>query len=455
MSFKQKPSRHKYLSNVQTLDELHHNNITKFHEEKSGLAQKRKKLDDLYRKQQSFDKSTDIKTRSQTRGEIKQLEMEINGAKNDSKILEYMSKAGEYIVNYYEITCGVYYNINENDTKEKSTNGPDKGITDTVVDITETETRPKKSKEKTGINISDKLKHYNELSQKNRKVKKPVKKRRIVQESSGKKSILQYFNADNPKETEENVNNGNGITIMNRATLQDKYLMIMDKNYACEKVRADKIINCLNCNVEKTLFQSEGSYVCRKCGDTEPVIMESEIPSHKEMANEKQKYPYKKINHLKEKLNQFQSKESADIPENICNAIRMDLRKKKIRPENCAPFHIKSILKKRRLTSYYEHLQQIYCIISGANPITLPREVEETIINMFQAMQESFRAHCPASRSNFLSYSYVLNKLFRILKMPEHAKYFNLLKSKDKRREQDIIWKKICKDMGWTFYPSL
>jgi len=130
------------------------------------------------------------------------------------------------------------------------------------------------------------------------------------------------------------------------------------------------------------------------------------------------------------------------------------LRKKKIRPENSTPSDIKSILKKNRLTSYYEHLQQIYCIISGANPITLPREVEETIINMFQAMQESFRSHCPSSRSNFLSYSYVLNKLFRILKMPEHAKYFSLLKSKEKRREQDIIWGKICRDMRWKFYPS-
>jgi len=451
MSFKKKPSKHKYLSNVQTLDELHHNHITKFREEKNELPQKKRRLDELYKKLHSFDKSIDIKTKSQVRGEIKQLENDINSAKNDSKILEYMSKAGDYIVNYYEITCGVYYNINDDDICEQKNL---KNQTDTVIDLTETEAQQKKPKGQSGINISDKLKHFNELSQKNRKIKKPVKKRRILQETSVKKSIFQYFNPENKENSIEEKQNEESKIIMNRATLQDKYLMIMDKNYACEKVKSDKIIYCAICNNEKTLFQSEGSYVCRKCGHTEAVIMESEIPSHKEMANEKQKYPYKKINHLKEKLNQFQSKESADIPENICNIIKSDLRKKKIRPENSTPSDIKSILKKNRLTSYYEHLQQIYCIISGANPITLPREVEETIINMFQAMQESFRSHCPSSRSNFLSYSYVLNKLFRILKMPEHAKYFSLLKSKEKRREQDIIWGKICRDMRWKFYPS-
>jgi hypothetical protein len=38
--------------------------------------------------------------------------------------------------------------------------------------------------------------------------------------------------------------------------------------------------------------------------------------------------------------------------------------------------------------------------------------------------------------------------------MNEHAKYFNLLKSKEKLREQDFIWKKICTDMQWKFHSS-
>jgi DNA-directed RNA polymerase subunit F len=264
------------------------------------------------------------------------------------------------------------------------------------------------------------------------------------------KSILNFFGESDNNENDEK----NNKTILNKASLQEQYLILVDKNYACEKIKMKKPIFCTQCKIEKRLFQSEGSYKCIECGETEDVIMESEIPSHADLSNEKQKYPYKKINHLKEKLSQFQSKESIDVPDDICSIIKAELKKKRIKFKDCTPKNIRAILKKYRLTIYYEHLQQIYCKISDSEPITLSRDIEETIINMFQSMQESFHKHRPPNRSNFLSYSYVLNKLFRILGMPKHANYFSLLKSKDKLREQDSIWAKICKDQSWKFYSS-
>lgn len=464
--FKHKTSKLKYLSNVKTLDELHHNHLEKINKKKNELPQKKRKLDELNQLLNSMENNgeiqstSDIKIKSNIRCQIQSLNQEIRKIEDNSEVMEYISKAGDLLVNYYNITSGAYYNSidnyndNENDiTKYNDTELID--FTDTVVDNNSTE------KENTGIYISDRLKYLNKLSQSTRKVKKPVKKRRIIHDTSAGKSILNFLpiskgcNSDKTSIIPEDTN-----MLVSRAALQDKYLMLVDKNYACDKIKNDKVIYCNECKekrniiIEKILCQSDGCYVCKKCGETEHIIMESETPSHKELSNEKQKYPYKKINHLREKLNQFQSKESADVPEDICNIVRNDLRKKRIRFENCIPPEVKSILKKHRLTNYYEHLQQIYCKISGTVPITLSRDTEETVINMFQAMQESFRRHCPVDRSNFLSYSYVLNKIFRILDMKEHAKYFGLLKSKEKLREQDIIWKKICKDMDWKFYSS-
>jgi hypothetical protein len=124
------------------------------------------------------------------------------------------------------------------------------------------------------------------------------------------------------QENKENTNADIKLTI-NKATLQEQYLILTDKNYACEKIRFKKQIYCSICKIEKILFQSEGAYKCTKCGETEEVIMESEIPSHADLSNEKQKYPYKKINHLKEKLSQFQSKESIDVPDEICAIIKI------------------------------------------------------------------------------------------------------------------------------------
>ena len=75
---------------------------------------------------------------------------------------------------------------------------------------------------------------------------------------------------------------------------------------------------------------------------------------------------------------------------------------------------------------------------------------------MFQEVQRTYRRYI--NRPNLFSYSYVLNKMLKILKKEEHVKYlkyFKLLKYKWKLREYDDIWRKICREKGWEFYSSL
>lgn len=116
---------------------------------------------------------------------------------------------------------------------------------------------------------------------------------------------------------------------------------------------------------------------------------------------------------------------------------------------------MKHILKKLRLHQYYEHVPHIRCKITGRPPPTLSREIEECIKQMFKEIQEPFMLYCPETRTNFLSYAYVLHKFFKILKLDEFAEYFPLLKSREKLRLQDELWKKICKHCGWEFHPSI
>lgn len=452
-SFKHKPSRLKYLTVTQTVDELHRNKIAKFDTNLKSIPEKKKRISELKSQiktlcQSSEDLETMLPKKIKLQNEIDDLTEEIKKASNHSEIIDYINKTGDLLIDYYDITCGTTSVLEDKDKIIDITNiAEEKNNTqcqdeNTVSEQTETIG--------TGIFISEKLKYLNQLSQQSRKIKKPVKKRRLAQNIPTVKSILQFL----PEPVTGNVIEKTEKQTISRATLQDKYLMLVDKNYACEKSRASNILLCSQCDIEKILIHAEGRYVCKICGETEILLMENETPNNKDMTCEKQKYPYKKSNHLREKLNQFQSKESVDVPEEICNIIRADLKKRRIREETCTPQNIRSILKKHRLTAYYEHLQQIYCKITKTEPITLSREIEETVLAMFQMMQEPFHKHCPANRSNFLSYSYALNKIFRILKMNQHAKYFSLLKSKEKLREQDNIWSKICKDLGWHFHSS-
>ena len=84
---------------------------------------------------------------------------------------------------------------------------------------------------------------------------------------------------------------------------------------------------------------------------------------------------------------------------------------------------------------------------------------------MFRKTEVPFKKHKLLHMSNYLNYSYVLHKLFLIIgamsnndgvkeRMKNNAKYFGLLKSRDKLRTQDLIWKNICKDLDWPYHPS-
>ncbi len=116
---------------------------------------------------------------------------------------------------------------------------------------------------------------------------------------------------------------------------------------------------------------------------------------------------------------------------------------------------IKTILKKLKLNDYYEHIPFIKSQITCKPAPTINRETEEKLKKMFDQIQEPFEKHCPKSRINFLSYSYVLHKFCQLLELDEFVKSFPLLKSRQKLRTQDEIWKKICQECKWEFYPSV
>jgi hypothetical protein len=106
------------------------------------------------------------------------------------------------------------------------------------------------------------------------------------------------------------------------------------------------------------------------------------------------------------------------------------------------------------LHQYYEHIPHIISKITQKSAPIISRDVEEKIKSMFRQIQEPFSKYCPNERKNFLSYSYILHKFFEILKMDVFAEYFPLLKSCEKLRIQDQIWKKICYDLNYPFYSS-
>ena len=487
-TFKYKPDKVKYLNIVKTLDETHRKIASDFQEGRSTLPDKIKSVNDLKKELEFLNSNkveiTDdiIRKKSELKEKIRKTELEINNIKNGRDEIEYYSKTSDILMDYYNLLD------NDDDHNDSSNNFIN------LKSDTELINNNYNSEEDCDITEStnEKLLAINKISQTKRKEKKPTKKRIKNLEDINKntsKNILTFFSnkqiPDNleindktdENEEEENdvdsetrkntlinaaINNSVEKVVSNRASLFDMYMSVIDNKYASEKNKSNSIKTCSVCKIEKTLIQSEGLYVCTSCGEVEHVIIESEIPNHKEVGNEKPRTPYKKQTHLAETLNQFQAKESTEIPTKVYNGIVLELKKLKLTNDDLvgmkyskAKILIKQILKKLRFTTYYEHIPFILSKITNKPAPTISRETEEIIKKMFKQTEEPFSKHCPKDRKNYLNYSYVFHKFFEILDMPEYADCFPLLKSRDKLKKADNSWEKICAELNWTFYPSI
>lgn len=446
--FKSKPTKVKVVNERGTLDEIHRDTIDGFNEGRKLFEQNKQKIYLLKEKlktinlsNENYDKINSIKNK------IKTLENENINLDILNDELNYFVKNSDILLNYYK----------------------DDSKIDDIDEISDSEDN-KQILNEDSDDFLDKLNSFDKNIQKEVKQSKQ-KRRKNKEEEIHSKSILSFLSNTQPNIDEKNLDNAElqPSIIIEKGTLKNQYLMINDPIFSCKKTKLSPIKICQTCSIEKTLIQSEGIYVCQKCGNFEYVIIESEIPSHKDSMNEKPKYPYKTINHLIERLNQFQGKQTTIIPQDIYTLIDVELKKMLIEKEDVDPIIIKKILKKYRLNIYYEHCYLIFSNITGTPPPSLTRDEEEKVKNMFKIAEKTFKKKFkPENRSNCLNYSYTLHKLFLIVadfvkqngdldsynRMINIAKYFGLLKSRDKLKMQDLIWKKICIDLGWPYHPS-
>lgn len=249
--------------------------------------------------------------------------------------------------------------------------------------------------------------------------------------------------------------------------LTDLYLTKFDQNYLLnnntKKYILRENLDCTKCNVK---FSVENSFlVCPNCGICKTTVEQANELSYKEMQeiDYRPQFTYDKMSHLDDWLKRFQAKENRSIPQEVLDKVILETKKERIQNLNTlTEDKIKRYLKKLNLNDYYDNVIGIINRINGRPPFKLTQEIENKIKSMFQQIQEPYEKFKPSGRKNFLSYSYTLHKFFQILGLHEFAKYFPLLKSTDKLRQQDDIFKKIVghmsqtdKNTKWVFYPSI
>lgn len=201
-------------------------------------------------------------------------------------------------------------------------------------------------------------------------------------------------------------------------------------------------------------LEDEGILLCNNCSRNIPYLIENEKPSYKEPPKEVCFYAYKRINHFKEILAQFQGKETTQIPLEVIENIKLQIKKERIELTVITNNKTKEILKKLGYNKYYEHIPFIKDKL-GIKPPIMSQELEETLCNLFIELQAPYSKYCPDDRVNFLNYYYTAYKLCELLGETHYLEHFPMLKDREKRIEQDTIWRNICEELDWEFIPTI
>ena len=180
----------------------------------------------------------------------------------------------------------------------------------------------------------------------------------------------------------------------------------------------DYILSCDKCSLceigEMVPQDEEGIMICNnsQCGQFITYIVDNSKPNNKDPPNEVSYTAYIRLNHFKEILSQFQAKE------------------------------------------YFEHIQYINSIF-GVKPPIMNQELHETLCVLFIEIQKPWAVHCPPNRTNFFNYTYTLYQLCTLLDQTQYLPYIPMMKDREKQLEQDMIWKKVCGDLDWEFFPTV
>ena len=259
--------------------------------------------------------------------------------------------------------------------------------------------------------------------------------------------VNSFFNIKETK-TDDKSNNNYDNNIQ-------KYLNNVDDHFFDISSYVYQTDICNYCNRgEMTPLEDEGVLICNSCSRSIPYLIENEKPSYKEPPKEICFYAYKRINHFKEILSQFQGKETTQIPPDVIINIKLQMKKERISLKDITNQKTKEILKNLGYNKYYEHIQFIKEKL-GIKPQVMSAELEETLCNLFIELQAPYSKYCPDDRVNFLNYYYTAYKLCELLGKTQYLEHFPMLKDREKRIEQDTIWKKICAELDWEFIPTM
>lgn len=226
----------------------------------------------------------------------------------------------------------------------------------------------------------------------------------------------------------------------------------------------DKINDKCQCGHQLQVESKTSESICNKCGATEKiygVVFEDEQFFYQEGQRTKHG-KYDPTKHCKFWVDRIQARESADIPNNIINAIKRRIKRDNIWLERLTCGTIRGYLKEIRKTQYNDHVSLIRKIITGAEPPQLTDHELKLIYVYFSRVMQIYSKTKPDNKLNSPYHPFFVYKILeQILKKPDDRLRRDEilssihLQSRETLINHDQLWAPICTEIPeFTYIPT-
>jgi predicted RNA-binding Zn-ribbon protein involved in translation (DUF1610 family) len=211
---------------------------------------------------------------------------------------------------------------------------------------------------------------------------------------------------------------------------------------------------CRSCN-KPGMTRTRFEWVCGHCGDTTAYADAKDRHFKETEQCNPPSTGYERKNHLNEWLARIQASERKMIPTSVIQGVQQKFDRWGVSP-SCATYRtVRQFLKDDGEQRFFEHIPQIIGFLTQKRPAPIPETKLKRIRGIFKELQSPFDEHKPKGRKNFLSYSFVLYKIFELLDLDEYLPYFPMLKSRSNLIKADILWRRLCGDCNYEFIPTV
>lgn len=215
-----------------------------------------------------------------------------------------------------------------------------------------------------------------------------------------------------------------------------------------------KTYTCTTCNSSLPQHKERFELVCPICGTSVPDISSRDRNIKEfEGVQTTTHNSYKRRNHLNEWLLRVQACDRP-IPNVVVERVQEMFDKWSLPRQSANYALVRRFLRHTGYQKYFDNIPQIIVRITRQQIKPIGPENLAKIRKIFVTIQRPFEKYKPKQRKNFISYSYVLYKVFELLNLDDYLSFFPLLKSRQNLNRADLLWKKVCEECGFQYIST-